>query len=117
MPDAFDAVTQRTVPAAVTSGRKKPHPNSSAFAAGEAIKPTPLDPHKVQIRRDVALPAVAPGRDMSAYKALLDRMVKNDSVVLTTHQARSMVSAAKKAGIKVAVRRIDADTSGVWRLS
>lgn len=114
--------TRRIVPAMQASTPATNAP-SSVFAAGQAAKPkrphpAPPDPAKVTIRKGVPLPAVATGPNaIGAYKEILDGMKKGDSVVLTLRQAKSMVSSAKKAGIKVAMRRTGDDEAGVWRQS
>lgn len=118
MPDAFDAVTQRTVPAA----GKKLNPNASAFAAGEAAKPPrkaapPLDPTAVKIKKGVPIPSHVHFTRGSAAVDLLNRMEKGDSCELPTLQARNVKAQATKMKIQVALRKLGDDLYGVWRLS
>jgi antitoxin (DNA-binding transcriptional repressor) of toxin-antitoxin stability system len=126
---------QRIVPAAGTT----PPPTTAAnspFAAGQAaarrgrppgVAVDPIDVDAVPIRSGVPLPPnqAARGAGNRALK-LLQRMAKGDSVVLSGKHARTLVSAARKAGVKVALRKLHDDASlvaqygaevaGVWRL-
>lgn len=88
----------------------------------------PIDLHAVQIRSDVPVPPPAgPTSGYSACRDLLAKMGKGHSVLLAGRQARSLVSAARKIGIKVVARKMGhdaaavaqhgADVTGVWRLS
>lgn len=122
MPDAFDAVTQRTVPASSAGGAKKLLPNASAFAKGDAAKParktaTPINLEAVTIKKGVPLPSHTPVHRSSAATELLNRMVKGDSVELTTLQARNVKAQATKLKVEVALRKLGEDLYGVWRLS
>lgn len=77
-----------------------------------------LDPDEVPIRRGVPLPSMAGGRRSDKAKALrlLERMAPGDMVEVPAVAARSMASAARKAHITVALRKITDTTHGVWRL-
>jgi hypothetical protein len=116
MADAFDKVSQRVIPAA---GAPRLNPNASVFAAGAAAKPkrVPLDPAKVAVKSGVPVPPLTRFARGSAAKDLLARMKVNDCAELSLTHARSVVSYAKKVGIKVAIRKLGGDLAGVWRLS
>lgn len=111
---------QRTVPAA---GAPRPDTTApaSVFAQAQAAKPkrpysrATFDPASVTIEAGVPLPPSAAPQRTSPYVGLLQRMKAGDSVRLTIRQAASMRAAAKKAGIKVEVRRLGTDAAGVWR--
>lgn len=90
---------------------------SSVFAAGTAAKPQRkgLDVNAVEIKADVPLPPNSRSGP-SKYQALLERMPKGSMVELPDKQAGSLVSQAKKAGVRCAVRKLSPTTRGVWRL-
>ena len=75
-----------------------------------------IDASKIEIRKNVPIPEVASRSPNGGARALLDRMGSGDMVELPTRQARGVVSLAKKLGVKVALRRLSDETSGVWRL-
>jgi hypothetical protein len=130
--DVDDApIVQRTVPATRSSGISLVDtPAWSPPASKDSVmdKPTPpqptkktratapaFDPLTIEVKKDRPLPPVVPG-SVSRYKALLERLQPGDSVDLPTTVAKSLVSTAKKLNIKIAVRAISAEVSGVWRL-
>jgi hypothetical protein len=51
------------------------------------------------------------------YAELLGRMKAGDMVELTPTQAKSLVTAANKIGVKLTVRRFDDQRTGVWRVA
>lgn len=139
-------VVKRTVPAANTTcpqttgvasvfsmaqAVRAVFPGASEAAAAEAPQPparkpqkprqpalAALDPAEVPIRRGVPLPPLTGGRRSDKAKALrlLERMAPGDMVEVPAVAARSMASAARKAHITVALRKINETTHGVWRL-
>lgn len=121
--EAADLPTrQRTVPASATA-RPQTTAVSSVF---HQVKPSKVsrpraeafDPLSVSIRKNQPLPPPVTGAGAgSRSTALLNRMVKDDCAVLTHQQARSVVAQARKLGVKVALRRLDEEHSGVWRLA
>ena len=93
---------------------------SSVFAVGQAAKPAKvprerLDVSVVEIKAGVPLPPNTRSGP-SKYHALLQRMPKGSMVELPDKQAGSLVSQAKKAGVRCAVRKLSPTTRGVWRL-
>jgi hypothetical protein len=90
---------------------------SSVFAAGAAVKPPrkTIDVNTIEIKADVPLPPNSRSGP-SKYQALLARMPKGSMVELPDKQAGSLVSQAKKAGVRCAVRKLSPTTRGVWRL-
>lgn len=55
--------------------------------------------------------------ELSPYKRLLEKLQPGQSVEMSPGHAKSLVSCAKKSGIKLAIRQLDATTAGIWRLS
>lgn len=124
-------LVQRTVPAARSSGVSlldvpawSPNPKETAMDKVATPPQTTkklrvaapaFDPLTIEVKRDRPLPPIVPGTG-SRYKALLERLQPGDSVDLPPAVAKSIVSTAKKLGIKVAVRSISDGVSGVWRL-
>lgn len=114
---------QRIVPAA---GAPKPQTTGapSVFGAAKnsrAYTRQNIDPESVPIISKVPVPPMV--HTISVYSRLWARMKKGDHVELTDRQAHGLVAHAKKAGGKVAVRRLtDAKGApregikGVWRL-
>lgn len=96
--------------ATVTTPAQTPPQPKKARVAGPAF-----DPLTIELKKDRALPPNVRG-GVSPYKALLERMEPGDSVDLPTAAAKSIVSTAKKLGMKVATRVLSAEVSGVWRL-
>lgn len=93
---------------------------SSVFAAGQAAKPpkpprNALDVNAVEIKTSVPLPLNSRSGP-SKYQALLQRMPPGSMVELPDKQAGSLVSQAKKSGIRCAMRKLSQTTRGVWRL-
>ena len=88
-------------------------------AARKMRIPVPaIDIDALQVRSGIPLPPSTTGRGtgFSVYAAVLEKMKAGDSVELLPVQARSLVSYAKKQGVKVAVRRLSETATGVWRL-
>jgi hypothetical protein len=102
-------------------GKIKPPVKSAAAAAAPKKPPTVRDlpdPAKVKIRTDVPLPPKTTGVGaQSAYDQILDRMSPGNSVELPSKQAYSLSTRAKKRGIAVALRKLNPQTTGVWRLA
>lgn len=116
----METMNQRRVPAGAVPKPETVAPNS-VFAAGQAAKPKrnyePFDPDKIEIKRGVPLPAASTlGARASGSLALLGRMKSGDMVELPDRKAHTIASAAKKAGIKVALRRLGDGVKGVWKL-
>lgn len=93
---------------------------SSVFAVGQAAKSPKvprklLDLNTIEVKADVPLPTNSRSGP-SKYAALLARMPKGSMVELPDKQAGSLVSQAKKAGVRCAVRKLSPTTRGVWRL-
>jgi hypothetical protein len=93
---------------------------SSVFAVGDAAKPPKpprkaLDVHAVEIKTSVPLPPNSRSGP-SKYAALLQRMPPGSMVELPDKQAGSLVSQAKKSGVRCAMRKLSPTTRGVWRL-
>jgi hypothetical protein len=90
---------------------------SSVFAAGAAAKPprTKLDVNAVEIKTNVPLPPNSRSGP-SKYAELLARMPKGSMVELPDKQAGSLLSQAKKSGVRCAMRKLSPTTRGVWRL-
>ena len=113
---------QRTVPASA-AGRPQTTAVSSVFDQVKPSKPSrpraeAFDPLTVSIRKNQPLPPPVTGPGAGSRSAvLLNRMAKDDCAVLPHQQARSVVAHARKIGVKVALRRLDEKTSGVWRLA
>ena len=105
-------------------GGTSPVGASSVFAAGARALPVKpprapregLDATSVVILKGVRLPPIVTNA-ASGYVELLQKMVAGDSVRLTVRQSRTAVARSKMLGIKVAVRRLDQDTVGLWRLA
>jgi hypothetical protein len=78
----------------------------------------PLDPDAVAIRAGVPIPPRSSnpvGR--SVYLTLLERMKPGDMVELTRKQAASLKARAKESGIRITVRRLGEDVTGIWRVA
>jgi hypothetical protein len=90
---------------------------SSVFAAADAAKPprTKLDVNALEIKTNVPLPPNSRSGP-SKYAALLARMPKGSMVELPDKQAGSLLSQAKKSGVRCAMRKLSPTTRGVWRL-
>ena len=109
---------QRRVPAAGAPTPQTTAP-TSVFTAGQAAKSKrayePFDPDTVEIEEGVPLPPAATARAHGSL-ALLNRMKPGSRVKVPHRKALTLASAAKKAGIKVALRRLDDGLTGVWKL-
>ena len=118
----MEKLNQKRTTAAATGVQKPSGVPSSIFdagriaAAGRAKKIykllPPLDVAAVVIRSGVPMPTTA-----SPYRAPLAKMLPGQSVELSAGHAKSLISHAKKAGIKVGMRRLGDDLIGVWRLA
>lgn len=115
-PDDFPIV-QRTVPAtnpkesAMNKPATPPQPTKKPRAA-----PAVFDPASFELKKGRPLPPNRTAAD-SRYRALLDRLAEpGDSFDLPPAVAKGLVSAAKKAGVKLATRVLTETTTGVWRL-
>jgi hypothetical protein len=116
--DNVEKVTQRVVDAA---GKGKPR--TSGVASVFDIARTARQPRKweafdfstLEIRDNVPLPGPAVGPRGGALD-LLAKMRSGQSVVLPERKAKTLRSAATKAKIKIAVRKLGDDEIGVWKL-
>ncbi|HWH75070.1 MAG TPA: hypothetical protein VNV16_12485 [Methylibium sp.] len=102
---------------------------TSVFAAGDAAKRPrrkrqllpPFDPHAIPIKTGVPIPAPRNHREASAkssYQQLLERIPPGGMVEIDTPRAKSLMSCAKKLGIKGLTTRLLDDAglvTGVWR--
>lgn len=129
--DIDDApIVQRIVPASKSAGvslldRPAWNPPKEATVNKQDVTPPQpkktraaapaFDPLTIEVKKDRPLPPAITS-SASRYQALLDRMQPGYSVDLPTAAAKSLVSAAKKAKVKLATRAIDETTTGVWRL-
>lgn len=66
------------------------------------------------IEKGIPVPVVT---EYSKWKNLLDSMRVGDSVLLSIKEATAARGAARKHGMKVTVRKVDANTSRVWKVS
>jgi hypothetical protein len=125
-----DPIVRRVVPASKSAGvslldrpawtpPKEDPVNKPLVTPPQPKKPRAaapaFDPLTIELKKDRPLPPSITSA-ASRYQALLDRMQPGDSVDLPTAAAKSLVSAAKKAKVKLATRAIDDTTTGVWRL-
>lgn len=114
-----DPIVQRVVsaPAAPKNERAASTgtpPPKSKKPRGKA--PT-FDPLTIAVVSNRALPVIVPkAKTASPYKALLERLSPGDSVDMHPIAAKSLLSAAKKLGVKVAARKLSDEITGVWRL-
>ena len=68
-----------------------------------------------EIRKAVPVPDKNVNRRRGQlYAALFARMQPTDSVVLDKPLALKAIAFAKKGGIGITVRKLDADTIGIW---
>ena len=120
--DTFDSpIVQRRTSVAETGIQK---PAGAARSVFDAATPPArkrstvprFDPLTVEIRKGEPLPALSTAPGGSPYKALLNRLQPGDSVVLLERQAKGVMAMANKMGVKVALRRLDAERTGVWRI-
>jgi hypothetical protein len=75
-----------------------------------------FDPLAIELKPGRPLPSTTHTPGPSRYRVLLDRMKPGDSVDLPTAIAKGLVSAAKRAQVKVAARVLSETVTGVWRL-
>ena len=99
-------------------------PRNSAFDVAKPkrkrVPLPPFDPDAIEIRTGVPVPP--PLNHMSArlgssYLRLIERIPPGGMVELDTPRAKSLMSCAKKKGIKLTTRLLDVDgtRTGVWR--
>ena len=131
--DIDDApIVQRVIPAARAGGVSlvdvpawSPSAKESAVnkPATTATPPRPkkpcaapieFDPLAIELKRRPLPPAITSAG--SRYQALLERMKPGYSVDVAPAIAKGLVSAAKKAKVKLATRAISDEITGVWRL-
>jgi hypothetical protein len=86
-------------------------PASSVFDMARAVKRAPFNFANVKIRPPSEVPPLITGG-----LALLLRMKQGESVVVPHAQAKTLLDAARRAKIRVAARRLDEGSTGVWRL-
>lgn len=76
-----------------------------------------FDPLKIEVKTGRPIPPKVRGPGaVSPYKVLLERMQPGESVDLPKAAAKSLMSVAKKAGVKITCRQLDDATIGVWKL-
>jgi len=78
--------------------------------------PPEFDPLTIGITSGRPLPASTRAAGPSRYQVLLGRMKPGDSVDLPHAVAKGLISAGKRAQIKLASRVISENITGVWRL-
>ncbi len=103
---------------------------ASVFAAGAAAAKAarrqrkllpPFDPHAIEIKTGVPIPLPRNHREAAAkssYQQLLERLPVGGMVELETTRAKSLLSCAKKLGIKGLTTRLlddEGQRTGVWR--
>jgi hypothetical protein len=136
--DIDDApLVQRVVPAAKSSGVSLVDvpawspPKETAMPAQPTVAPpqpttkpkrpraTPpeFDPLKIELKAGRPLPTSTRGAGPSRYQVLLGRMKPGDSVDLPPAIAKGLISAAKRADVKLASRVLSETVTGVWRLA
>lgn len=76
--------------------------------------PVEFDPLAIELKQRPLPPAITGAG--SRYQALLERMKAGDSIDVAPSIAKGLVSAAKKAKVKLATRVLSETTTGVWRL-
>jgi len=112
-------VRQTTVPAATTP-KESPMATTPTVAPPQPKKPRAavpdFDPLSIELKKDRPLPTSSRGAGPSRYQQLLARMQPGDSVDLPTAIAKGLISAAKRADVKLASRVISPELTGVWRL-
>lgn len=76
-----------------------------------------FDPLTIEVKTARPIPPMVRGPGaVSPYKVLLNRLQPGQSVDLPKAAAKSLMAAAKKAGIKIACRQLDDATTGIWKL-
>jgi hypothetical protein len=106
------------LPVAGATGVEPAKPAPAAPQRRRARAAAPPDPEAVSIRAGVPIPPRSSnpvGR--SAYLTLLERMKPGDMVELTRQQAASLKARAKESGIRITVRKLGTDVTGIWRLA
>lgn len=73
-----------------------------------------FDPLAIELKQRPLPPAITGAG--SRYQALLERMKAGDSIDVAPSIAKGLVSAAKKAKVKLATRVLSETVTGVWRL-
>lgn len=76
--------------------------------------PIEFDPLAIELKQRPLPPAITGAG--SRYQALLERMKAGDSIDVAPAIAKGLVSAAKKAKVKLATRVLSDTVTGVWRL-
>ena len=76
--------------------------------------PIEFDPLAIELKQRPLPPAIT--RADSRYRVLLARLNPGDSVDVAPAIAKGLVSAAKKAKVKLATRVLSETVTGVWRL-
>lgn len=122
--DTGGSFTHRRVNAADAPAPATTAP-ASVFAMGQRAqaetrqpraKPVRLDPLTVPVLKGVPIPATNGGPGSTPrYLQLAQRMQPGDCVELTKSTAKTLASLARKAGMKMAVRRLPDGKYGVWR--
>lgn len=117
-------------PVAAPTAKAAPAVPASVFAAGaEAAKAPkrqrkllpPFDPKAIEVKTGVPIPLPRNHREASAkssYQQLLERLPVGGMVELETTRAKSLLSCAKKLGIRGLTTRLlddEGQRTGVWR--
>jgi hypothetical protein len=115
---AYAAGPRLPIAGAPSGEPAKPAP-SAPHANGDAKKRRndPPDLSKLAIKPGVPIPERTAFPRSRVYAELLGRMKAGDMVELTPTQAKSLVTAANKSGVKLTVRRFDDQRTGVWRVA
>lgn len=120
--DIDDKISQVLTSAAATGITKPTGVPNSVFDAGKLAKPPRkpqvlIDLATVKIDADVPLEVYRPRDTTRVYDQLLASMQPGNSVLLTRNQAKQLVSAGAKRGVKVTSRVLGPDQARVWRLA
>lgn len=118
-------ITRRVVPANPTAQETAmpATPTAAPVAPPQPPKakkpraaPAEFDPLAIELKPGRPLPATTRTAGPSRYQVLLGRMKPGDSVDLPPAVAKGLISAAKRAQVKLASRVISETVTGVWRL-
>ena len=119
MPDSIERQRVIRSNAASTPIVKPPGARNSPFDTGGAAPgrrqgSSPTDVTQLTIHQNRPIPEITrqPG---GGYAGLYERMKPGDSVDLAKRQTTAFKSWAKRTGVTVIVRKLSADTWGVWK--
>lgn len=105
-------IVQRLMPATQEAAMNKPVTPPQTKKPRAA--PVEFDPVSFELKQRPLPPAITGAG--SRYQALLERMKPGDSIDVAPAIAKGLVSAAKKAKVKLATRVLSETVTGVWRL-